>query len=162
VSRRWIVIGSLAAVVLLGATVYSLRVGRATTSDQQSCVPASALPEGLRSQATSSDCVTGFTVLYDGTAVAGTIQGNLALVAAGGAVRALSSGGSGAVTSLAAFPISPDRSRELVMYAVDEGIGVFDPQAPGNISLGITRPLVDGRASQSMTRPRLSPTIDSS
>ena len=108
----------------------------------QSCIAASALPQRLASAATSSDCVTGFTTLSDGTVVGGTAGGDLVLVAANG-IRTIKTGGTGPVTALEPFFTHTNVSYQLVAYVVGEGIGIFDPRSATNLRFGINRPLVD-------------------
>lgn len=92
------------------------------------CVPASALPASLAGLATATDCATGSAVLGDGTAVAGTLDGNLVVSGKAG-MQTFPSQGTGPVTALAAFGTFGD-----VTYAVDEGIGIFNPHVGKNVS----------------------------
>jgi hypothetical protein len=106
---------------------------------------SSELPSGLASLASSTDCATGFVVLEDGTAVAGTLRGNLA-VADNAGTRRYFSNGTGPVTDLKLVLVSPDGAAQLVAFAVDEGVGLFEPRSGRIIELGKVHPLVNGKS----------------
>lgn len=112
----------------------------ASTSNQQGCLPTSELPPALASLASVPDCATGAVGLDSGDAVAGTVEGNLVVARASG-TDTYPSNGTGPVTSLTAVriksPVDPAVSLgQVVTYAVEEGVGVFDPRVGSNIMFG--------------------------
>lgn len=126
------VIAVLAMLAIASAACTS-SIGRASTAAQQACLPASSLPAALASSADANDCVTGTTSLPDGSAVAGTLDGHI-LVVENGATTTYPSYGTGAVTALANLRTTTTGEHDLVTYAVDEGIGIFDPAADVGVS----------------------------
>lgn len=112
----------------------------ASTSNQQGCLPASELPPALTSLASAPDCATAAVVLDSGDALAGTVEGNVVVARASGTDK-YPSNGTGPVTAMVAVELwaPPDFTASvghLVTYAVEEGIGVFDPRSGSNVTFG--------------------------
>lgn len=163
--RRLAVAATCLTVVVSGLTACNVRNDaqrRASTTEQpptsdQRCVKSSELPSGLASLASSPDCATGFVVLNEGIAVAGTLRGNLAVAGPSG-ITSYPSNGTGPVTDLEPVPLSlesptQESPTQLVAFAVGEGVGLFEPQSRKMIQLGKGHPLRGGKSGEPRENP---------
>lgn len=112
----------------------------AAIAQEPGCLPASSIPTALPALSSASDCVTGIATLQDQSVVIGTKHGRIALVRSGKIVEVQAVNSTGAVSDLRVEPLSVASSSSsptdvIVTFAVDQGVGIFNPHTISLVQL---------------------------